>query len=236
MIKSCSLIAFALIWTGCVSSRPQEVFITELPSSSVYERGQPVITPDGPGEVVQPLVDSSHIQVALTFRTVGSNLSNIYPADSIEALSPELHRINRQAYNRKATLLLSGGETMRVRRLQIRPDATSWLDPDTQQLRSIATAQVQEVHVRSHGRGLREGLGFGVVVAVGIGALIGIGGRSDCGVGEELSCGLGYLAIGTLGAGLLTVPIGGLLGAAAGHHAVYQFTGHTGPGNLEGSP
>ena len=234
MTRHLLLIAFALAWTGCMGSRPQEVSVAEPPSSSVYEPGQPVMTPGGQGTIVRPSADSSRLLVALDVRPVPSE---VYGADSVEAISPELQQLNEQVRRKTATLVLTRDGTLRVRRLQVRPDSSFWLDPETQQSQSVATAQVQEIRTRSHSEGLLAGMGTGVVVAVGIGVLIGISGRNDCGVGEAVSCGLGYLGIGTLGAGLLTVPIGGLLGAAMGHSVTYRLTGRpTGPGDLERSP
>ena len=228
------LLAFALAWTGCVSSRPQEISVAEPPSSSVYERGQPVATPGGLGTVVRPSADSSSLLVALDSQP---HPSTRYPIDSVEALSPELRRLNERVRRKTATLVLTPGDVLRARRLQVRPDSAFWLDPETQQPQRIATAQVQEIRARSHREGLRAGIGVGAVVAVGLGVLIGVGGRNDCGVGEGLSCGLGYLAIGTLGAGLLTVPIGGLLGAATGRSATYRLTGRPpDPNETDGLP
>ena len=79
-------------------------------------------------------------------------------------------RLVQNARDHHATLHLIGDLRVKAKALQVTPDSTSWIDPETGQVREIATDQIQSISFLLRRHGAEQGLGMGLVG----GALIGL--------------------------------------------------------------
>ena len=80
---------------------------------------------------------------------------------SVGRSNQTLAKINRLAQRKKALVALADGRALKVSSLQMTPDFTSWLDPETGRFESVATAEIREIRFVRHGKGALEGLGIG---------------------------------------------------------------------------
>ena len=143
-----------------------------------------------------------------------------------------LAQFNAEAADRAATVtLLSGGEYA-ARALQVAPDSTSWLNPESNEVVSVPTYDVADVRFRNHGRGAVNGLVGGAVGAGLFGFLIGLASGSEpepcllfCTAGEKAT------ALG-VGFGLFGGVLGLIGGAASGSEEVYRVDVTESPGRV----
>ena len=106
-------------------------------------------------------------------------------------------------------LSLVDGTRYLVEGLRIEPDTTSWVDPQTGDLRLVATPFVAVFESRNRRRSMFRGAGTGAVVAGIAGASLGLLICSDVGCGEETP-------IIVLGLGALSMPSGAFWGGVIG--------------------
>jgi hypothetical protein len=104
-------------------------------------------------------------------------------------------------------------------------EMTSWMEvlpsAGEARARSVPTAALQQITVRSRGRGAAEGLGLGLLVGLSAGAATGalLGGHSNC-----LGCGAatGAFVLGVAG-GVVGMSVGLAVGAVVGHRTSVDF-------------
>ena len=135
---------------------------------------------------------------------------------------------NRRFAERPATVVLATGERAPAQALRVAPDTTTWVDPETGALRTVATADVVEVRRSDPARARRRFVRQQVVVGAVLGALGGavVGdlfargfpfGDADASVGRRAA---GVAVGGTVGSGM-----GAVQGAVVG--AIYSPTAST---------
>ena len=146
----------------------------------------------------------------------------------LDAASPESRtHVNARAEGESARITLYDGEEAHVRSLHVAPDVTTWLDPDTDELRSVPTSDLASVQFTDRGRGVLEGIGLGTAigfafgVSVGAGAYLGLG-ESDGASVIQVSPAGGVLIVGA-GFGLIGLFIGGVAGVDRGSYTVYAL-------------
>ena len=129
-------------------------------------------------------------------------------------------KLNRLARGKVATVLLADGRELKVGTLQVTPDSTSWLDPETGRFESVATAEIQEMRFVRHGKGALEGLGMGLLVGAVVGGALGASARCEgwCFVSQGELALIGGAVLGGIGA-LVGAPIG----AAVGSKEIFHF-------------
>jgi hypothetical protein len=119
--------------------------------------------------------------------------------------------LREKTAHREATVALRSGMELEARCLFLRPDSTSWLDPHTHELKTVATADVVEVQMVHRGKGTLEGLGIGLLTGTLTGAVIGFADGDDPPGWFSMTAGqkaaMGGVAFGSLG---------GLAGTVAG--------------------
>ncbi len=139
-----------------------------------------------------------------------------------------LKELNKRAAKYPTTITLVGGNQFRVDALNVTPDSTSWLDPNSRAVESVATSQVVDVRFKNHGQGTLEGLGLGILGGAATGAFLGFvdGDDPPCERGAFIcfrSTAQDKAAI----LAFLGAPIGGFIGmlsgAARGKTYVYQL-------------
>lgn len=82
--------------------------------------------------------------------------------------------VNRRAGQERVILLLADENQAPADSAQIGREVTTWRDPVTGEIESLATSKVAAVRFRDRGRGLLEGLGIGALIGVGAGVVLGI--------------------------------------------------------------
>ncbi len=137
--------------------------------------------------------------------------------------------VNKRAQRKKAHVRLADGRTLKVARLQVTRDSTSWLDSGTRRFETVATADIKEIRFVKHGKGALEGLGGGLLMGAAFGAILGFAGGDDppCQSGTWFcwrftageKAAFGAVALGAVG-GLLGV----LTGAGVGSNETYHFS------------
>ena len=70
-----------------------------------------------------------------------------HPLDLADAADRQA--INRRTLDQPARLTLAGRPTVPTRVLQIGPDSTSWIDPETDAIVTVATSEIQSVSFRN---------------------------------------------------------------------------------------
>ncbi|MEP0548577.1 MAG: hypothetical protein ABJF88_16700 [Rhodothermales bacterium] len=139
-----------------------------------------------------------------------------------DATSPDSRAgVNTRAESESALVTLDGGEQVRARGLHIAPDATTWIDPSTGEMRSVPTSELASVRFTDRGRGVLEGLGLGAVYGAGLGVVVGaVGGANDDGEIIQFSP-VGGALVGSVLFGAAGAVIGGLAGLDQGSRTVY---------------
>ena len=135
-------------------------------------------------------------------------------------------RLNERTAGRRATVILISGAGFQAQGVLVTPDSTSWLDPRTDDLRTVPTEQVLELQLVSHGKGALQGFGIGVLSGAVTGAFLGIADgddpRSDgfniMRFSAAQKAAMGAVVLGGLG-GLAGLP----LGASVGSRDIYRF-------------
>lgn len=84
--------------------------------------------------------------------------------------------VNRRAEEKRATVIFVNDRTTAAKDLQLRPDSTSWLDPNTGTVQGAATSEVASISFKYRARGALEGLGVGLLFGAAGGAVLGSGG------------------------------------------------------------
>jgi hypothetical protein len=146
----------------------------------------------------------------------------------LDTASPESRtHVNTRAEGESALVTLHDGEEVRARSLHVAPDVTTWLDPETGEMRSIPTNDLVSVRFTDRGRGVLEGIGLGTAigfafgVGVGAGAYLGLGGNDGVGIIQVSPAG-GVLIVGA-GFGLIGLFIGGVAGVDRGSYTVHAL-------------
>jgi hypothetical protein len=135
-------------------------------------------------------------------------------------------RINERTTGRDATIILANGDGFQAQGVLVAPDSTSWLDPHTDELRTVPTAEVLELRLVSHGKGALQGFGIGVLAGAVTGAAFGLadgGDRRNEGLTlirftAAQRAAMGATVFGGLG-GLAGLP----LGASMGSKDIFRF-------------
>ena len=147
---------------------------------------------------------------------------------SLDAASPESRtHVNARAEEEFALVTLHDGEEVRARGLHVAPDVTTWLDPDTDEMRSVPTSNLASVRFTDRGRGVLEGTGIGTAIGFAFG--VGVGAGAYLGLEEndgisiiQVSPAGGVLIVGA-GFGFLGLLIGGVAGLDGGSRTVYAL-------------
>jgi hypothetical protein len=122
-------------------------------------------------------------------------------------------RLNDDVGHRKAAITLTDGRNFAAKGLLLAPDSTSWLDPRTEELRTVPTAEVMEIRIVRHGKGALQGLGIGFLTGALTGAVVGFADGDDP---------PGWFSMtAEQKAGVLAV--GPVAGAAVGSRDIYRF-------------
>lgn len=145
----------------------------------------------------------------------------VLPADADSVVD-----FNQRAGPHNVTVTLANGAVYYGRALQMAADSTSWLEKDSQEVKSVATAEVIALEIQNRGRGALEGLAAGAVAGTLTGITLGLI------VGDDPPCEEGWCFFRTTGRekaqlfGILlgtTSALGGLIrGAVRGSKDVYQ--------------
>ena len=141
----------------------------------------------------------------------------------LDAASPESRtHVNARAEGESARITLHDGEEVRARGLHVAPDVTTWLDPDTDEMRSVPTSELASVQFTDRGRGALEGLGLGTAIGAAFGASVGVYlGAKDDGSFIQFSPATDAL-IGSVLFGGIGAIIGGIAGLDQGSRTVYS--------------
>jgi len=124
------------------------------------------------------------------------------------------NEVNAQAAGRTATLVLQDGFDQNVWGIHIAPDNTTWIDPETDELRSIPTSEVEAVRFISRGRGTLLGYGAGWALTTILEVVY------HAATGRKVANGL---LVGTLFTGpIVGGTLGGVTGAVRGSRTVYR--------------
>jgi hypothetical protein len=149
----------------------------------------------------------------------------------LEPASPESRtHVNARAEGESALVTLHDGEEAHARSLHVAPDVTTWLDPDTGEMRSVPTSDLAFVRFTDRGRGVLEGTGIGTAIGFAFG--VGVGAGAYLGLEEnddgsnlgfiQVSPAGGVLIVGA-GFGLIGLLIGGIAGVDRGSYTVYAL-------------
>ena len=107
-------------------------------------------------------VEDQHVTMRRTVPPSSFDPTVVAETRSVGRSNQTLAKINRLARKRKSALIaLANGRALKVSSLQVTPDSTSWLDPETGRFESVATAEIREIRFVRHGKGALEGLGIG---------------------------------------------------------------------------
>jgi hypothetical protein len=131
-------------------------------------------------------------------------------------------RVSEKIAGHKATVTLTNGAQFEAQGVLVALDSVSWLDPQTDELRTVPTAEVWEIHIISHGKGALEGLGIGLLTGALTGAALGASDGDDPPGWFSMTAAQkakgGAVVLGGLGA-----LVGPTVGAGVGHRDVYRF-------------
>jgi hypothetical protein len=152
----------------------------------------------------------------------------------IEGSSPyRFVALNAEGSRQTAVVSLADGRQERARALRVAPDSTSWIDPGTRSVRSVATADVAAVRFTDRSRGALQGGAAAMALGAVAGLAIGLS-RPSCPydtVEDAVFCGITELVApkealalalaltGGLGGGVA----GAVLGAAVGSQRTYRI-------------
>ena len=172
-----------------------------------------------------------YVVFAAAIALVLTGCSTLRRADSAAVI--QFSEINKQAQRARARVILTDGQQYRAFQLQVTMDSTSWFDPKTGRVRSVATGAISEITFIRKGRGALQGLGIGLVVGALSGAFLGLVHGDDPPCGESWIC-FRFTAqqkamIGAVSLGSLGGAVGSLTGAILGSKNRYRF-GQRAPG------
>lgn len=71
---------------------------------------------------------------------------------TVVPLDDQWDEVNRRAADRTAVATLEDGRQISAKNLQLTPDSTSWLDPETGAVRNVATASITDIRFPCSGR------------------------------------------------------------------------------------
>jgi len=129
---------------------------------------------------------------------------------------------NKRTLRKQPVVTLMDGQKHTANNLRFDPDSTSWVDPNTQRVIAVPTAEVSNVRIVSFGKGALEGLGLGLSIGALTGGLIGTTTSGDTGSGIQYSTG-SRIGIAATGLGLIGGLIGLIIGSAKGSKDVYHI-------------
>ncbi len=131
--------------------------------------------------------------------------------------------INERASRGDAIITLDTGERVTTSRsLHVAPDVVTWIDPASDEIRSVSPSELVSVQFLSRGRGALEGLGFGFLVGTVVGAALGAAVTSDDCFTESDPCPIGGAVVGIVLFGVPSAGVGALVGVARGARYVYK--------------
>lgn len=132
--------------------------------------------------------------------------------------------VNVRSQTGKAYIRLADGKKMKAFNIYMQSDSTSWTDPGTGNIMTIATQRIYSVSFKNRGRGALEGLGIGFLVGVVWGTVAGyaLGDDPPNILYDRMSAGEKSIILG-VGLGLFGGVIGLPIGAAIGSREVYYF-------------
>lgn len=125
-------------------------------------------------------------------------------------------RVNQTMRGRLARVQYENGRSEYASNVTVARDSTTWLDPGSMQVRTVATSDVQKITVVRAGQGALVGVGAGIVVGVATG-LLRAQSEGDDPIGEfpnrtKSEKMLIWPAAHSTYALLATVPIGAIVG------------------------
>ena len=134
--------------------------------------------------------------------------------------------INKRAQRKKAHLTLASGHRIVASHLQVTRDSTSWFEPGTERLRTVATSQIAHVRFFDGGKGMVAGAWRGALSGALFGGTLGImaaAGSSDdfIGTSDDFISAAQYILAGAIGFGILGTPMGAVFGS--GNKTEYHF-------------
>ena len=119
--------------------------------------------------------------------------------------------LNKRGLRQQATITLVKGRKLKGDKLRFAPDSTSWVDPHTQSVIAVPTAEVTHILFVRRGKGALEGLGLGFLTGALFGVPFALAGWID------IVLFLGPY-VGALG-GLIGLPVG----IAVGSQEIYRI-------------
>ncbi len=143
-------------------------------------------------------------------------LSLLVSCTHTHVLDPSAERwsqVNVKSQTRRAAIALSDDREVVARSIQVTPDSTSWIDPESGALRSVATSKVIDVRFTYQGRGALQGAGYGFSIGGIVGAVGGYASGDDEPSIVSFQAEEKALILGGLG-GI----IGGLIGYGIGYN------------------
>lgn len=147
-------------------------------------------------------------------------------------VSADYTSLNEQGLRQTATVTLENEQKLTAEKLRFAPDSTSWVDPHTEKVMTVPTAEISNIQFVNRGKGALKGLGIGFLAGASIGAAVGFAsGKGESGgigsISTEAHVVIGGLFGGGIGA-LLGLPVG----AATARKDIYR----TNLDSLESAP
>ena len=121
--------------------------------------------------------------------------------------SPTFYSLKERALRQKGEVTLVDGQKYAAERIRLRPDSTSWINPEKQGVFTVETAKIYNVKLVDRGKGALQGAGTGFLSGFMFGTVLGIA-VGQPGIGAVV----GLYFFGPLGS-LVGVPIGAIAGS-----------------------
>jgi len=145
--------------------------------------------------------------------------TTVRTVDSTDAA--RFSEINKRAQGKKAHLTLASGHRIVASHLQVTRDSTSWFEPGTERLRTVATSQIAHVRFFDGGKGMVAGAWRGALSGAFFGVTLGMAAAGSSDNGFIQISAAQYILSGAIGFGILGIPIGAVLGS--GNKTEYHF-------------
>jgi hypothetical protein len=82
--------------------------------------------------------------------------------------------VNERGERRQATVTLRDGQRLQADALRVGPDSTSWLEPEAQQVHTVATEEIASIAFLTGRRQIGEGFAIGLGGGAALGYAVGL--------------------------------------------------------------